>query len=147
MPIEIIYISSEATKDLRQLVLRKGKPRHTCDWEGDKLKSTKHIGAFINSKCVGILSLFENKSNAIREQNQYQLRGLAVHPDHQGKGIGRKLIAFSEYELNQSGIEILWCNARVSASEFYKKLNFEIISDQFHIPNVGSHYVMSKKLA
>ncbi|MFN2262227.1 MAG: GNAT family N-acetyltransferase, partial [Psychroflexus sp.] len=75
MSIEFKYISSDETKDLRHLVLRQGKPRSSCDMQGDELESTKHIGAFLDSKCVGILSLFENRSKEIPEQNQYQLRG------------------------------------------------------------------------
>jgi ribosomal protein S18 acetylase RimI-like enzyme len=114
--------------------------------EGDDSKSTKHIGAFIDSKCVGVLSLFQTKTRELTEENQYQLRGMAVAPEFQGLQIGKKLVIFSENELKKMNVGLLWCNARETAVQFYKKLQFEVISDVFHIPDVGPHYRMSKKL-
>lgn len=115
--------------------------------EGDDLESTKHIGAFLDSRCVGVLSLFETTSPYLIEKHQYQLRGMAVNPNYRGQSIGKKLVLFSETELKTLNIELLWCNARTSAVGFYKKLNFEINSDEFQIPNIGPHYSMFKKLA
>lgn len=126
--------------------MRKGRPRKSSHMEGDNLQSTKHIGAFVDSRCVGILSLFLAKADPFPDESQYQLRGMAINPEYRGKDIGRKLVDFSEKELRKMNIDILWCNAREIAVGFYKKLNFEIISGQFHIPNVGPHYLMYKKL-
>ncbi|NEV93071.1 GNAT family N-acetyltransferase [Psychroflexus sp. YR1-1] len=146
MPVEVKYISSDDTIDLRHLVLREGKPRSSSHMEGDHLKSTKHIGAFADSKCVGILSLFRAKTDHLPGVSQYQLRGMAVDPAYRGKDIGKELVRFSESELKKMKVEMLWCNAREMAVGFYKKLNFEILSDRFHIPEVGPHYVMYKHL-
>ena len=41
---------------------------------------------------------------------------------------------------------LLWCNARVTAADFYRKLGFEIVSDEFDIPNIGPHYLMKLDL-
>lgn len=146
MSVEIKYISASETIDLRHLVLRQGRPRKSSHMEGDDLKSTKHIGAFLDSKCIGILSLFLAKTDQLPDVSQYQLRGMAVNPNYRKKNIGKKLVNFSEKELKEMNVEILWCNAREIAVNFYKKLDFEIISNQFHIPNVGPHYLMYKKL-
>ncbi|MBZ9651293.1 GNAT family N-acetyltransferase [Psychroflexus montanilacus] len=146
MPLQITYITSAETIDLRHLALRQGRPKSSSHMEGDDLKSTKHIGAFINSECVGILSLFEAKIDDHLDEYQYQLRGMAVHPKFQGQEIGKKLIEFAEHELRKMQVNLLWCNARSSAANFYDKLNFEIISEEFHIPDVGPHFVMCKKL-
>lgn len=116
--------------------------------KGDDLKSTKHLGAFIDSKCVGIISLFQTKTKELPEkESQYQIRGMAVHPNFQRQDIGKSLVAFSERELIKLDINSLWCNARKIAVGFYEKLGYKIISDQFHIPDVGPHYVMFKKLS
>ncbi|MBZ9785961.1 GNAT family N-acetyltransferase [Psychroflexus sp. CAK57W] len=147
MPVEIKYISSGETIDLRHLVLRQGRPRNSSHMKGDHLKSTKHIGAFIDSKCVGVLSLFLASTDQLSNLSQYQLRGMAVDPEHRKKNIGRKLISFSENELRSRNVEVIWCNAREIAVNFYKKLDFEVISDEFHIPDVGPHYVMYKRLS
>jgi ribosomal protein S18 acetylase RimI-like enzyme len=144
--IDFKYISSAETKDLRHLVLRQGKPKSSCDMQGDELESTKHIGAFLDSKCIGVLSLFLAKTERLPDSSQYQLRGMAVHPEHQGMNIGKKLILYSVKELQKMNTEVVWCNAREIAVGFYKKINFEVISNQFEIPDVGPHYLMFKKL-
>jgi N-acetylglutamate synthase-like GNAT family acetyltransferase len=71
---------------------------------------------------------------------------MAVDINHRGKGIGKQLVNFSEHELKTMEIPVLWCNARISAEEFYSKLGFKIISEEFMIPDVGLHYRMSKSL-
>jgi GNAT superfamily N-acetyltransferase len=146
MSIEFKYISPEETRPLRQLVLRQGKPIESCIWNGDHLQSTKHIGAFLSSRCIGVLSLFNNLTEKVEDKSQYQLRGMAVHPEHQGKGIGKALVAFSEAELKKSGIYSLWCNARTSAESFYENLDFTVSSEEFLIEDVGPHFIMSKTL-
>ncbi|AFU67625.1 N-acetyltransferase, putative [Psychroflexus torquis ATCC 700755] len=140
------YISAEETLELRQNVLRLGKPQSSCIWKGDNLKSTKHIGAFVDSKCIGILSLFEANTDELSKTKHYQLRGMAVDLEYRGKGIGKQLVNFSEHELKALGIPVLWCNARISAEEFYSKLGFKVISKEFIVPDVGLHYRMSKSL-
>jgi GNAT superfamily N-acetyltransferase len=146
MSIELKYISPEETRPLRQLVLRQGKPIESCIWNGDHLESTKHIGAFVSSRCIGVLSLFNSLTEKVEGKSQYQLRGMAVHPEHQGQGIGKALIIFIENELKAVKCQFLWCNARSSATTFYKKLGFDIASEEFMIQDVGPHYVMSKNL-
>lgn len=146
MSTEIKYISPSHTKTLRHLVLRPGKAKYFCDWEGDELKSTKHLGAFIGSRCIGVLSLFRSTTTEFQNKNQYQLRGMAIHPDFQQKGIGKQLVIFSESELKKLNVDILWCNARTTAVNFYKKLKFDVFSKEFQIENSGPHYLMAKNL-
>ena len=146
MKLSIQYISAEETLELRQDVLRPSKPQIFCIWKGDDLKSTMHIGAFVDFKCIGILSLFEANTDDSIKTKHYQLRGMAVDLEYRGKGIGKQLVNFSEHELKTLGIPVLWCNARISAKDFYSKLGFKVISKQFMIPDVGPHYRMSKSL-
>lgn len=40
---------------------------------------------------------------------------------------------------------VIWFNARQSAVEFYKKLNYQIIDKPFEIGEIGTHYIMYKK--
>jgi len=42
--------------------------------------------------------------------------------------------------------DLLWCNARLVAIEFYKKVGLKTIGNQFNISDIGPHYVMYKKL-
>ncbi|WP_417599583.1 GNAT family N-acetyltransferase [Pararhodobacter oceanensis] len=46
-----------------------------------------------------------------------KLANLAVHPDHGGKGLGRKLIALSEHEAIRQGFSEMRLNTHVDMSE------------------------------
>lgn len=144
MTLTFKNISAEDCLPLRQKILRPGKPAKDCIFEGDHLKSTMHFGAFFDSKIIGILSLFENPCPEIDYPDQFQLRGMAVNSEFRKQNIGKKLLEFSESELQKTKNHWLWCNARSSAISFYKKSGFEVISEEFLIPEVGPHFRMSK---
>ncbi|MVT06779.1 GNAT family N-acetyltransferase [Chitinophaga tropicalis] len=79
--------------------------------------------------------------------NEYtvQLRQMAVHPEHQGKSIGRQLISFAEQEALKEGFTLLMMHARKEAAGFYGKLGYHIEGPEF--TEVGiPHYEMSKEL-
>lgn len=134
------------TFSVRQPVLRPGKPIESCHFEGDNLESTKHFGLFDNEKLAGIASLFEHSTPFLEEKLQFQLRGMAVLPEFQKKGLGEALVKHAENDVMQRGGKTIWFNAREIAVAFYKKLGYEIIGDPFNIADIGKHYVMYKKL-
>lgn len=134
------------TFSVRQPVLRPGKPIETCHFEGDNLESTKHFGLFSNEKLAGIASLFLHSTPFSKEKSQFQLRGMAVLPEFQKKGLGEALVKHAENDALERGGKIIWFNAREIAVAFYKKLGYEIIGEPFDIADIGKHYVMYKKL-
>jgi ribosomal protein S18 acetylase RimI-like enzyme len=71
---------------------------------------------------------------------------MAVSPFHQKLGIGAKLVQFAQNEIAKKRGEIIWFNARISASEFYLKLNYKVSGGVFDIPDVGPHYLMFRKI-
>lgn len=124
----------ECLYDLRGRVLRPGRPPEASRFPGDGAPGTVHLGAFLEGeRCVGIASLYDNQG--------IQLRGMAVAPGHQGRGIGAALVREAQRRARESG-RGLWCNARVSAVGFYQKMGWQIDGDRFDIPDVGPHYVM-----
>lgn len=134
------------TFSVRQPVLRPGKPIESCHFEGDNLESTKHFGLFDNEKLAGIASLFEHSTPFLEEKSQFQLRGMAVLPEFQKKGLGEALVKHAENDALERGGKIIWFNAREIAVAFYKKLGYEVIGEPFDIADIGKHYVMYKKL-
>ncbi|MEZ0005210.1 ribosomal protein S18 acetylase RimI-like enzyme [Flavobacterium sp. 28YEA47A] len=134
------------TFSVRQPVLRPGKPIETCHFEGDNLDSTKHFGLFSNEKLAGIASLFIHSTPFLKEKLQFQLRGMAVLPEFQKKGLGEALVKHAENDALERDGKIIWFNAREIAVAFYKKLGYEIIGEPFDIADIGKHYVMYKKL-
>lgn len=143
----IKQISYKETYPVRQIVLRPNRPLETCFFDGDELESTIHFGGFVNNELVGIISLFKNDNPLFdEEENQYQIRGMAVLDYFRKYGLGKKLVEYSEDYLKQNNISIIWFNARESAVGFYQKSGYEIIGNAFDIPDVGVHYVMYKML-
>jgi ribosomal protein S18 acetylase RimI-like enzyme len=141
--IEIKLISAEETYEIRKEILRKNIPL-TEKTEGDFKESTFHLGAFIDGELVSVATFVENK-NSYFKGNQYRLRGMATDRVYQGKGLGRKLILKAEEILKVRKADVLWFNARIGALDFYKKLGYEIIGEEFDIQYIGGHFNMYKK--
>ena len=139
-------VSVLETFEVRHPVLRAQKPLESCRFEGDDLETTKHFGLFSDGNLVGVVSVFENKSNKFSEKRQFQIRGMAVLPSEQGKGYGQKLLDFAEDFIKKEGGNLIWFNARSVAVRFYEKSGYAVKGNSFEIPGVGIHFVMYKKL-
>lgn len=144
--IQIKEIPSKETYIVRQPVLRKGKPIDSCIFEGDDLQTTHHFGIFDNKNLTGIISLFSKTNPIFAEQNQAQIRGMAVLETHQKKGFGETLVKHFETYCNENKVDLIWFNARTAAVGFYKKMEYQTLGGPFDIKNVGEHYLMYKKL-
>ena len=58
----------------------------------------------------------------------------------------RNLMVESFKELKKSDCDMLWCNARLGAVNFYKSVGFKIIGELFDIEAIGPHYYMYKEI-
>ncbi len=147
-------ITAEETYTLRKNILRKGIENPTLSLDIDEEKDSYHWGYFVDNECVGVLSAgkrnlknlqgnTENQKNAIT----YQLRGMAVSETFQAKGIGTQLLIRAEEDLRkEKQVQIIWCNAREKAVDFYLKNGFEVVSEAFEVPEIGTHFVMLKTI-
>ncbi|HLP65718.1 GNAT family N-acetyltransferase [Flavobacterium sp.] len=143
--IEIKNIDYTTTFSVRHPVLRDEKPIESCFFDGDDLKTTVHFGLFCDKKLVGVISIFKNKNAIFSAQNQFQIRGMAVLKECQGKNFGKQLLDQAEqYVITQKG-NLIWFNARENAVPFYQKSGYEIVSDAFEIKDIGTHFIMYKK--
>ncbi|MBW2960928.1 GNAT family N-acetyltransferase [Mesonia aestuariivivens] len=143
--IHIKKVKVEEILPVRQTVLRNGKPREECFFEGDLAKETIHLALYENEKIYAIASLLKDNNKNLTAINQYRLRGMAVMPEAQGKGLGKQLLRFAEELIKEQKNITLWFNARTTAVNFYKKNNFKILGEEFTIPKVGNHFLMFKK--
>lgn len=139
------FILPEEVLPLRSLVLRNGKPPEACIFDGDTAYDTFHLGFVEDDEIRSIASLMRNDFFP-DDGEGYQLRGMATHPDFGGRGYGAALINFAVAYLKEYNTDYLWCNARSTASSFYKKLGFISESPEFDIPGIGFHYEMKLKL-
>ena len=144
--IEINKITAFETIIVRHPVLRTGKPIATCHFEGDDLPTTSHFGLYFENQLVAIISSFKVQNKLFIEENQYQIRGMAVLEEFQKKGFGEQLLHYCENVIRIKKGELIWFNARETAVGFYKKSGYEIIGGQFEIPDVGPHFILFKKI-
>lgn len=138
-------ITAEETYSVRHPVLRAGRPLSDCAFDGDLDDNTFHIGLFFKNTLVGVASYLKNSSTLFLENEEYQLRGMAVLQEYQKKGLGELILSEGE-KLLKNTCDRIWCNARQIAVNFYTENGFQIFGEPFEIKNIGLHYVMSKKL-
>lgn len=106
-------IPPQETYPVRQPVLRPDKPLESCIFDGDDAETTVHFGLYENGELAGVASLFKVKNDAIAEEDQYQLRGMAVLANHQKKGFGEKLLKAAEDYAMSRYAGLLWFNAKL----------------------------------
>ena len=149
-------IAAEQTHALRHLVLRPHQTLAEMVYDCDGLPGTVHFGAFRREagddgdRLLGIVTLLLSDRDGV----PWQLRGMATHPDARGLGAGRRLVHAcldharrhapttgpSTKHTHAAGV---WCNARVSAIAFYGRCGFIVASEEFDIPGIGPHVVMT----
>jgi GNAT superfamily N-acetyltransferase len=71
--------------------------------------------------------------------NEVQLRGMATDFAWAGRGVGKAVL---EVAHQLAGSRSLWCDARMSAHDFYARLGWVAEGKIFDIPQVGPHTVM-----
>jgi GNAT superfamily N-acetyltransferase len=146
--VEVKKIIAAQTYPLRQQILvPNGELSQAKFGNDDDEKIAFHLGAFSNNELLSIASFFQSDNHLFQNENQYQLRGMATIPTHQGKGISSEILSFSIPLLRQKFCTLLWCNARTSAIGFYEKAGFRKINNEvFEIEGIGPHIVMYKNI-
>lgn len=144
--VKVVQISSDQTLNIRNTVLRPGKDRAECVYEGDLDSTSRHFGAYIESQLVGIVSMYTRNSPLIEMDNGFQIRAMATMDSVRGLGIGNLLLTEAERFAIESGAKYIWANARVSALGFYQKSDYAVCSEEFDIEDVGPHQVIVRTI-
>jgi N-acetylglutamate synthase-like GNAT family acetyltransferase len=126
--------------DLRYRILREpwGKPIETVTDELEQSSINAYIE--IKQKIVACARL-QNNGNGVG-----QIRYMAVEPDFQGKGLGKKLIQKLEEEAKIMQLNKLELQARENALEFYKNSGYQIAFSSFKLWDIIQHYLMYKNI-
>jgi N-acetylglutamate synthase-like GNAT family acetyltransferase len=97
------------------------------------------IGCFDDDHLEGCCLLTQTEPGVLR------LRQMAVVSGLQGKGIGKVLLQFAENIARDRGYKKIVMHARKTATGFYEKLGYKIVSTEFEEVTIA-HYIMEKKL-
>ena len=134
-------VTAEDIRPLRHSVLRPGHAFLETRYPGDD--AGVHFGAFDGDRLVGIASLYE-EDRVDGPIGGWRLRGMATEPDVRGAGFGAALLAACVEEAAAAGGTEVWCNARLAAVGFYRRGGFEVVSEEFDVPGIGAHVVMTR---
>lgn len=96
----------------------------------------RHFGLFVGDELTVVVSVFI-KNNAL------QFRKLATLTEQQGKGYGKQMMAFILGLASAENLKTAWCNARLSAANFYKAFGFEVSGESWQ--QDGYRFVVMKK--
>ncbi len=142
--ITVKEIPTTATYAIRQQVLRPTKPITACQFEADDEQNTFHLGLYYYGSLAGIATYIKKDNVLFNTSNQYQLRGMAMDVRFQGKKLGNVILKKGMQLLKEKKCELLWCNARKKAIDFYTRFGFQSIGDEFETPEIGTHICMFK---
>ncbi len=139
-------ITAPAIRVLRSAWLRPFERPEELVYPGDDDPHALHLGAFQDDELIGISSVAPGPLRGVQDARAWQMRGVAVHPDARGEGIGHLLMQRIMEHVTAHQGTFLWCNARVTAHDFYRQLGFERRGEPFEVPGTGPHYVMTRTL-
>lgn len=139
-------ITAETSRPLRHSILRPHQTLADCVYPGDEDPMSFHVGAYVDELLVCVASFFAQSTERLKQAKQYRLRGMGTLPAHRGIGIGAAVLQKGEEIAREKGSDVLWCNARTTASGYYVKQGYTAFEDEFEIEGIGPHYVMWKGL-
>ncbi|MDC0204344.1 GNAT family N-acetyltransferase [Flavobacteriales bacterium] len=146
LQVEIKKVDADKVRLLRHSELRKGQDFSTTSYLRDYDEGTFHMACIVDNKIVTCATFYSETSIKIKSDNAYRLRGMATDFNFQRKGYASDLMSESFKELKKRDCDMVWCNARLVAVDFYKSVGFKITGELFDIVGIGPHYYMYKKM-
>lgn len=121
--------------EVRWPVLRPGRPRETASFVGDDAPDTRHWVAVLHGVPVGCVTVVAQPWEGVA----WRLRGMAVLPSLQRRGVGRRLLDVVHAEVSAP----MWCDAREVAVPFYAAAGWQVRSGAHEIAGIGPHHKMT----
>lgn len=132
--MEIKEIQAQATWQVRQQVMWPDKDI-TQVMLADDDKGT-HYGLYRSDQLISVISVFVS-------QGELQFRKFATVAELQGQGFGTQLLEFVLTQASQSGIDVVWCNARSNKAGFYRRFGLQETGEAFN--KDGREYIKMSK--
>jgi GNAT superfamily N-acetyltransferase len=143
---KIEFIQPEQTLELRQRNLKPFLSRTECENPEDYWISTKHFGLYYSQKMVAIATVFPQANVEFACGSPFRLRGMATDTNYRGQGFGSVLLMTIFDYLKDQRSDLIWCNARFKALNFYRNNGFQFHGEIFELPDIGPHRIMYKRI-
>lgn len=130
---QIEYNSKEYREsvELRNQILRLPLGLFLSERDLQTDNSDIHIAFFEKDKIIGIVVLTPIDKYVIK------MRQVAVLKEYQGKGVGSGLVKFAEKTANSYKFLKIILNARSTALDFYTKMGYQTIGDEYVDENIN----------
>ena len=113
-------------------MLRRGTPSDNVHFAADDDPATRHLAVRDDAGAVIAASTWTPRPfPGSARRAGVQLRGMAVQPEHHGRGLGAALIAAGVEAAPATRGRLVWANARDSALDFYLANGFAVVGDGF----------------
>jgi predicted GNAT family N-acyltransferase len=151
--LEVLEVDAEVVHPLRTSVLRPHyREGRLAEFDGDEAPTTHHFaigpvpdGSDSIDEPSGVVSYIQQAApEGIEARAPWRLRGMAVDPEVRSEGLGSRLLeaSLSRLAVLEPSCDVIWCQARMTAADFYAQHGFERTGEPFEIPQIGRHVTM-----
>ena len=141
-------VDQAAGRALRIAVLRPHEPDAAKMYPREDDPATLHFAALgENGEVLSAGSALADPHPRDLRPGDWRIRGMATVPERRGLGLGAAVLDALETTAEGQGAERLWCNARIRAIPFYERAGWSVEGDEFELPEIGAHFLMSRRLA
>lgn len=144
--MQIKHIDASETYAIRQQILRPNQNLEDCKYPADYETNSFHLGAFLDDELISIATFSHEIHLSLQGNHHYRLRGMATVPIFRKQHAGSSLITHAETILKERHTTVLWCNARITVADYYKRLGFLEHGKVFDIDPIGPHRLMYKEI-
>jgi len=135
--IEIRQVSVDDVFPLRQEVLWPDKPLSYVKIDNDD--EGIHFGLYVDDLLVTVISIFI-------ENGQAQFRKFATLESYRGCGYGSRIFKHMLAYLSDQSVQRVWCNARLEASDFYRRFGFKEKAIEIFYKGDVAYTIMEKNM-
>jgi len=148
--MELTELEADEVRPLRTRILRPHFPDgQRADFQGDEDPQTTHYGLVDEAGApAAVVSYIREPPPFDVDEPTIRLRGMAVRDGDRGRGLGSRLLqgSLTRLAVAQSELAVVWCNARTSAQQFYRRHRFETHGEVFEVDEIGPHIVMWRRM-
>lgn len=131
-------ISVEQTRALRHAVLRPHESLEAV--AAHEAPGSFAAGAFDAGELIAVGLVAPDG-----EPGGWRVRGMATTPHARGRGAGGAVLDALLAHAAAGGAQRVWCNARTPARSLYERAGFDVVSEEFQVPEIGPHLVMERR--
>jgi GNAT superfamily N-acetyltransferase len=143
----VIAVGAGEGRALRHAVLRPHEPPGRPTYEQEDDATTLHFAAVdASGEVLSVGSVMAEAHPREPREGDWRVRGMATAPELRGLGLGARVLAALEAAAAARGAQRLWCNARSGARAFYERAGFSVEGEEFELPDIGPHFLMSRPL-